>query len=66
MRNNKGFIGILFLLIAVAVMAIVIVRTDLFSGGKSDKSMIENGLDAVDKAEEAKNLLEQKSQPLPD
>lgn len=66
MRINKttqrGFIGLLMLLIGVALGLLFMVRSDLFSGKKEQKSTIEQGLDAVDKAKEVKALIEQRIQ----
>ena len=62
MPNKKysgGFIGLLALLICVAIIAILIVRSDLFSGNKDGKNTIEQGMDAIDAAKNAKNLIEQ-------
>jgi len=59
--QNRGYIGLLLLLLGVALMAMLIVRSDLFSGKKDDKGMLEEDLQAVDKAQEAKNLLEQQN-----
>ena len=68
MKNNKnlncGFIGILSLLIVVAIIIFFIVRTDLFTGQKEGKNMIEQGMSDIDKARDAKNLLEQNNKQL--
>ena len=67
-KYKGGFIGLLVLLITVAIIAILIVRTDLFSvknqdidmfDQDSDKNVIERGMDAIDSARNAKNLIEQ-------
>jgi hypothetical protein len=60
-KYNGGYIGLLMLLIGVAIVALLIVRTDLFSGQKDGKNMIEQGSDAVDEVERVKDLIEQNS-----
>jgi len=60
--TEGGFIGLLALLISVAVIALIVVRTDLFSGKDGDKSMLEQGTDAVNRANEVKNLIEGRNQ----
>lgn len=60
-NTNKGFIGLIVLLISVAIIALIVVRTDLFSPAKEKKSMIEIGTDAIDEARDAKNLIEENS-----
>lgn len=59
---NGGFIGLLMLLLAVAGMIFFIVRTDLFTGKKGEdgkgQSMIEEGNDAIQRAEDVKALME--------
>jgi hypothetical protein len=63
--KNGGYIGLLMLLIGVAIIALVIVRTDLFKGfptGQNDgKNVIEGGFDAIDSAKNAKNTIEESS-----
>ena len=58
---NKGYIALLMLLIGVALMVLFIVRTDIFSGKKDTKSMLEQDLDAVNQVKEVKALVEEKS-----
>ncbi|MBP9715049.1 MAG: hypothetical protein KBD52_00985 [Candidatus Pacebacteria bacterium] len=69
-KTNRGFIGLIALLISVAIIALIIVRTDLFGGSTSidedgnevknpDVNMIEGGFNAIDKARDAKNLIEE-------
>ncbi len=72
-NSNRGFIGLLALLIAVAGIIFFIVRTDLFTGGKmggnstdqgiglEGNNMIEQGQSAINKAKDAKALLEENS-----
>lgn len=63
-RNNKlnrGFIGLLMLLIGFAIIAFFIIRTDLFGGQKDGKNMIEQGRDSINEADNAKKLIEQNS-----
>jgi len=67
---NGGYAGLIMLMITVAIMALIIVRTDLFTGEKviqeegqegvqtNKGSMLERGFDAVDQAKEAKALME--------
>jgi hypothetical protein len=60
MKNNTGgFIGLVALLISVAIIALIVVRTDLFSPAKEKKSMIEVGTDAIDEARNVKVLIEE-------
>jgi len=54
-----GYIGILMLLIGVVIIIFLIVRTDLFTGQKGSKNMIEQGTDSIQKAKNVKNLVEQ-------
>jgi uncharacterized membrane protein len=67
---NGGFIGLIALLISVAIIALIVVRTDLFGGSTSidengnevknpDVNMIEGGFNAIDKARDVKNLIEE-------
>ncbi len=58
-NTNKGFIGLIALLISVAIIALIVVRTDLFSPAKEKKSMIEVGTDAIDEARNVKVLIEE-------
>lgn len=69
-KTNRGFIGLIALLISVAIIALIVVRTDLFQGSTSidedgnevknpDTNMIEGGFNAIDKARDAKNLIEE-------
>jgi len=60
-KFSSGFIGLLALLIAVAIIAILIVRSDLFSRSPDGKNTIEGGFDAIDAAKNAKYLIEQHS-----
>jgi len=54
---NKGFMGILSLLIAVAVIVFLLVRSDLFIS-KDQKSFDEIRTGAIDDAKAAKDLIE--------
>ena len=56
---NGGYVGLLMLLIGVAIIAYLIVGTDLFTGQKEGKNMIEQGQDSINKAKTAKDLIEQ-------
>ena len=58
---NSGYVGLLMLLIGVAVIALVVVRTDLFTGNKDGQNMIEQGQDAIDQANEIKDILERRN-----
>lgn len=58
-KMNGGFIGLIALLISVAIIALIIIRTDLFSPAKEKKSMIEVGTDAIDEARNVKVLIEE-------
>lgn len=58
-ENLKGgYVGILMLLIGVAIIIFLIMRTDLFTGQKGSQNMIEQGTDSIQKAENVKNLIE--------
>ena len=56
---NEGFIGLIALLIGVAIIVFFIVRTDIFTGQSGDKSSIEQGQDAIQKAKDVRNMVEQ-------
>jgi hypothetical protein len=56
--SNGGFVGLLMLFIGVAIIIFVLVRTDIFTGQKDGKNVIEQGIDAVDQAREVKDLIE--------
>ncbi len=56
---NGGFIGILMLFIVVAGTIFFIVRTDLFTGQKGGKSMLEVNTGAIQSAKDVKIQLEQ-------
>ncbi len=64
-KYNGGFVGLLMLLICVSIIALIIVRTDLFKGfptGQSgNQNTFEHGIDAINAAKNAKNLIEQNS-----
>jgi hypothetical protein len=60
-KSNRGFVGLLALLLVFVIIALVVVRTDLFSGVRGDKNALEQGLDAVEKTRELKSLLEKKT-----
>jgi hypothetical protein len=61
-RNlNGGYIGLLMLLLGVAFIAFFFFRSDLFSGQKDGKTVIEQDLEAINQAKEAKALIEEKS-----
>lgn len=62
MKNlNGGYVGLLMLLIGVGLIIFFIVRTDLFTGEKGSKNMIEQGTDAVDQAKAARTMIENNS-----
>lgn len=63
---NSGYIGLVMLLISFVIIALIIVRTDLFSGQKGSKNVLEQGTDAINKTKDVKTLLEKNSQPLPE
>lgn len=60
-RNNlqSGFIGILAVFIVFAAIIFFIVRTDLFTGQKGGKTMIEVNTSAIQQAKDVKARLEQ-------
>ena len=78
--GDSGFIGLIVLMISVAIIALLVIRTDLFqgnlAGGKGNQTegieplrgnnMIEQGISAIDKAKKAKALLEQNDRKLMD
>jgi uncharacterized membrane protein (DUF106 family) len=62
--KNGGYVGLLMLLIGVAIVAFLIVRTDLFiepKGGQEGKNMIEQGQDDINKAKAVKDMVERNS-----
>lgn len=54
-----GYVGILMLLLGVAIIIFLVMRTDLFTGQKGGENMIEQGTNSIQKAEDVKNLIEQ-------
>jgi hypothetical protein len=61
-RNlNGGYIGLLLLLLGVAFIIFFFFRSDLFSGQKDGKTIIEQDLNALNQAKDAKALIEEKS-----
>lgn len=54
-----GFIGILAVLVVFAAIIFFIVRTDLFTGQKSGKTMLEVNTSAIQQAKDVKARLEQ-------
>jgi hypothetical protein len=62
--KNGGYVGLVMLLIGVAIITFLTVRTDLFTGqkgGQGRKNMIEQGQDDINKAKEMKDLVEKNS-----
>lgn len=57
-NTDRGFIGLIALLISVGIIALLIVRTDLFSPNKEDKSMLQISTDAIDEARDVKIMIE--------
>ncbi|MFA6076964.1 MAG: hypothetical protein WC735_02720 [Candidatus Paceibacterota bacterium] len=55
---NGGYIGLLLLMIGLVIIFTFIIRTDLFTGDKDGKNIIEKGQDAIDRANEVKTNLE--------
>jgi len=62
---NGGFIGLIVLLIAIAFIALFMMRTDLFLGKDGAKNVLEQGQDAIQKAKDVKAKLEANSQATP-
>lgn len=60
-NKNGGFIGILMILITVTVIIFIMLRTDMFTGKKGSKSILEQDLNAVEQAKDVKALLEKNS-----
>ena len=60
-NRNGGFIGILFMLVALAAIMIYIVRPDIITGKKETKGMLEQNLDVVQKAKDIKSVVEKNS-----
>lgn len=62
MNRQSGYIGLLALLITVAIMALVMWRSDLFSGTKDEngkaQNVIERDLKAIDSAQNVKEKIE--------
>ncbi|MEK7588546.1 MAG: hypothetical protein AAB438_01890, partial [Patescibacteria group bacterium] len=59
--SNGGYVAIVLLVLGFVGIGLFAFRTDLFTGNKEDKSMIEQDLAALEKATEAKNLIEESS-----
>lgn len=63
MRNSEsGFIGVLILLLGSLLIIFFILRTDIFSNKSKDGNMIQNGVEAIDKAKGVRTQIEIKSQ----
>jgi len=60
MKNTQhGYVGLILLLLGVLGVGLVAFRTDIFTGNKENKNIIEQDMSAVDKAQELKDTLEQ-------
>lgn len=57
---NKGFIGLIALLLGTVIIIIIFFKTDLFSNKKDGRNIIEQSESNINKAEDIKNLLEDK------
>ncbi len=58
-RNlNGGYVGLLALLIVISIIIFFIVRTDLFTGQKGSKTILEQSTDSINKAKDAKTQIE--------
>lgn len=64
MKLNGGYIGLIMLLLGVVIIVFLVITTDLFTGQKEDKNIIEKGNSYIDQAQQAKDLLEQNSQKI--
>jgi len=61
-KYNGGYVGLLALLITVAIIAYLIVQSDLFKNfGTENTDTVKGSFDAIDSARNAKNLIEQHS-----
>jgi hypothetical protein len=60
-KFNNGYIGLVSLLIGVAIISFIIMRSDLFKDKKDGKNTIEEGREMINQADNAKNLIEQNS-----
>ena len=60
-KLNSGYLWLLVLIIGFTIIAVFIVQTDWFTGEKEGENMIEKNMEAIDKANAIKALVEQKS-----
>jgi hypothetical protein len=64
-RNlNGGYVGLLILLISVSILVLVMFKSNFFRGQNNSKSIIEQDLNAVTKAQNVKNILENDNKKL--
>lgn len=62
-RNlNGGYIGLLMLLIGVAIIAILFVKSTWFANFGQGRATPGTGFNTINSAQNAKNLIEQNSQ----
>jgi len=61
MNKNKGFIGLLVLLVVVAIIAILFLKSAVFKNFGEGRAMPSTGFNAIDSAENARNLIEENS-----
>jgi hypothetical protein len=59
-KKRGGYVGLLGLLITVALISILVWRSDLFGGAKQ-KTIIEQDTKAIDSAQQVKQILEKQS-----
>jgi hypothetical protein len=60
-NSSGGYVAILVLFLSVTLIIFFVIRTDLFTGQKGDKNIIERNKEALDSAEAVKLQVEQKS-----
>lgn len=65
-KSNGGYIGILFILLAVCLIVFIIVRTDIISPNNDGKNMIEQGQDSINKANNVVDFVEQRNKQIID
>lgn len=59
---SGGYVGLLALLIGVAIMTFLIIRSfDTLNRQPNGENATEGGFDAIDAARDAKNIIEQRS-----
>ena len=58
-HKNNGFIGLVALLISILIICLIVWRSDLSIFEDKKQNTVESGLQAIDNARDAKNIIEQ-------